>query len=61
MNKCKEEYSVRDIRRKLKYGEMTRISNQTWFSQSHVSNVLAGRRRNKVIVEAAYEITKRRK
>ncbi len=60
MNKV-TEYSVRDIRRKLKYGEMTKISNQTWFSQSHVSNVLAGRRRNKEIVEAAYAITKRRK
>ena len=59
--KAKCACNVNDIRRKLKYGEINKIATQTWYSPCHVSNVLAGRRYNKEIVQAAQSITKKRK
>lgn len=53
--------NVATIANKLKAGEVTKIANQTGYSASHVSNVLAGRRSNKEIVKAAQKMTSRRK
>lgn len=39
----------------------TRIVNGTGYSSSHISNVLAGRRRNPEIINEAYLISLRRK
>lgn len=49
------------VKRKLKSGEIAELAVRTGFSRSHVSNVLAGRRSNKQIVNAAEKLTKRRK
>ena len=50
-----------EIRRKLKRGEMRQIATELWVSPGQVSNVLAGRRYDKAIVDAAKAITRRRK
>lgn len=42
-------------------GDVTRITELTGYSQPHVSNVLGRRRSNPFIVDAAYDISFRRK
>jgi CRP-like cAMP-binding protein len=59
--KTTNKVSLMDIRRKLKYGEITKIANKTGYSPEHVSNVLNGRRNNNQIVKEAASITRRRK
>lgn len=47
MKKAKKvELKVFESRNKLKRGEIKKISEETWYSRSHVSNVLSGRRRD---------------
>ena len=53
--------TLTEVNRKMKDGDVTRVANITNYSVSHVSNVLAGRRTNNKIVEAARKLTKRRK
>ena len=53
------EKAFKAVSRKRR-NDVTKISEATGFSNSHVSNTLAGRRFNKTIVDAAYEITRRR-
>ena len=48
-------------RNKLRRGDVARIAYDTFYSQSHVSNVLNGRRQNKEIVKCAKQVTKKRK
>lgn len=50
-----------EINRKMKKGEKTVIAEQTGFSVSHVTNVLAGRRNNEAILRLAHKMTYRRK
>ncbi len=53
------EKALKAVSRKRR-NDVTKISEATGFSHSHVSNTLAGRRFNKTIVDAAYDITRRR-
>lgn len=53
------EKALKAVSRKRR-NDVTKISQTTGFSYSHVSNTLAGRRFNKTIVDAAYDITRRR-
>lgn len=46
---------------KIKTEDASKIADKTGFSVSHVRNVIAGRRYNEMIVNAANAITKRRK
>jgi hypothetical protein len=59
--KTNSNVSLTEITRKLKAGEVSRIANETGYSPSHVSNVLAGRRSNNEIVKVAHSLTRRRK
>ena len=54
-------YEIHEIHSKLKRGDVSTIALKTWYSQSHVSNVLAGRRKNADIVNAAKTMTMKRK
>ena len=47
--------------RKLRRTDSAKIASKTGMSQSHVCNVLSGRRFNATIVKAAKQITKNRK
>ena len=53
--------STEEISRKMKKGEVSVIAEKTGFSVSHVHNVLAGRRKNEVILKTAHKMTCRRK
>ena len=46
-------------RRALK-GDNTRLSNETMYSESHISNVKGGRRESVEILDAMYYISRRR-
>lgn len=52
---------VSAVKNKLKTGEIVKIAEKTGYSESHVSNVLAGRRNNASIISAATKMTARRK
>lgn len=41
-------------------GDVSRLEQTTYFSPSHISNVLAGRRKNDSIINAAYRLAYRR-
>ena len=51
------------VSRRVKRGDSAKVLNVLGgsYSLSHVSNVLAGRRKNTEIIEAAYNLVKRRK
>lgn len=59
--KTNKNSNVASLRSKLKSGELATIANKTGYSESHVSNVLAGRRTNSAIVTLASKMTSRRK
>jgi uncharacterized protein YidB (DUF937 family) len=61
MSKATKNISRNDITRKLRTGEITKLAEKTGYSASHVSNVLAGRRNNSDILNAAAKLTSRRK
>ncbi len=48
------------VANRKRLGDVTRIAEATNYSPSHVSNTLAGRRYNTDILNAAYDITRRR-
>lgn len=60
-NKTTATPSLKNVASKLKAGEVTKLANATGYSASHVSNVLAGRRTNATIANAATKMTSRRK
>jgi hypothetical protein len=47
--------------RKLRQGDITRIAENTGYSATHVSDVIAGNEFNDRIVNAAYDMTRGRK
>jgi hypothetical protein len=53
------EKALKAVSRKRR-NDVTKISQATGYSHSHVSNTLAGRRFNSTIVNTAYDITRRR-
>lgn len=61
--KKKVELKSFEGKRKLKRGEIATIAKRAWFSESHVSNVLSGRRRDSdgTIFQAAKSIVKGRR
>ena len=43
-------------------GDQTRVASRTFYSTSHISNMIAGRRRmSRVVAEQLYRISSRRK
>jgi len=71
MSKTKKSKTVKKVTRatydrpidagKMRRGDVAKIAYDTFYSQSHVSNVLAGRRQNKEIVKSAKALTQKRK
>lgn len=60
INALETKEAVLKINDRRKTGDVTRISEETGYSVSHVSNVLNLRRSNKTITQVAKNITRRR-
>lgn len=54
------EYKLVKIAQKKQRGDVTAVADQLWYSPSHVSNVLAGRRFNTQITNKAYRLATKR-
>lgn len=61
VKQAKTVLSLSEVNNKLRAGEKEVIAFKTGFSKSHVSNVLAGRRKNNEIEKEARKITSCRK
>lgn len=59
-NKLSYIQKVSRINRKLRNGDVTRVSETTGFSTTHVSDVLSGKYFNDKIVNEAYDMTRGR-
>lgn len=59
-NKLSYIQKVSRINRKLRNGDVTKVSETTGFSTTHVSDVLSGKYFNDKIVNEAYDMTRGR-
>ena len=53
-------YKLVKVALRRKRGDITTLANQLWYSQSHISNVLAGRRSNELVTNKAYRMSRNR-
>ena len=58
--KLSPTFKLVKVAQRRKRGDIANIANQLWYSQSHISNVLAGRRTNTDVTNKAYRMTSRR-
>lgn len=58
--KLSYEQKVSRINRKLRVGDISRLSESTGYSKTHVSDVISGKYINDRIVNSAYDLTRKR-